>query len=185
MARKPWAGEEHISGVESQADNNGLRVQAASAGGGTWSVGDAVSEVRSNRRLAEKILAERGITDPTKTQINSQMRNIQRWLNNENGVEGKQAHKPSKDAQSVINKIGRRAAHSNESARVSINGQVTVNGYKRPRSMEIGLNPDAAERFFDAIDSGDMESAWGELAGAYGVRELHAIDASIDIEWES
>lgn len=185
MARKPWTGEEQVSEsfIARHADNNGLRAQAASAGGGNWTVGDVVSELHGgNRALAEKMLAERGITNPTKTQINSQMRNIQRWQKGERGESG-QVHKPSKGAQDALNKIGRRAAHGNESARVSINGQASVNGYKRHRSIELELTPDEAAEFFDAIDSGDMAGAWDMLADAYHVGELHAYDAEIGIDW--
>lgn len=188
MARKPWAGEEQITPAyaATHADDNGLRAQAATAGGGNWTVDDVLNELghgHENRRLAEKFLAAKGNNAPTERQIRSQMRNIQRWLNAERGETGKQAHKPSKGAQAMLNKIGRSSAHSGESARVSINGQASVNGYKRHRSIEINLDADTAERFFDAIDSGDTSGAWDMLADNYHVGELHAYDAEIGIDW--
>jgi hypothetical protein len=185
VARKPWAGEEAVTSFAS-ADNTGLRAEAARASGGTWTVSDVAGEMghgHENRRLAEKLLAEKGITSPTDRQVSSQMRNIQRWLNAERGETGKQAHKPSKGTQATLNKLGRRAAHGNDSARVNINGGASVNGYRRKRDIEVTLDPDASERFFDALDSGDTEGAWAELASGYHVGELHAYDAQIDISY--
>ena len=182
MARKPWAGEEQVSSYAG-TDNSGLQAQATLTGGGNWSVSDAVAELGSNRRLAEKMLAEKGITEPTSRQISSQMRNIQRWLVAERGETGKQAHKPAKGTQAAINKAGRQAAHGNDSARINIKGSASVNGYKRNRDIEVTLSPDEAEAFFEAIESGNMEDAWGMLASGYDVSELHAYDADIGVNW--
>lgn len=185
MARKPWDKESAITSADI-ADNIGLRAEAARASGGTWQVSDVVAEMgtgHENRRLAEKLLAEKGIDNPTSRQINSQMRNIQRWLNAERGETGKQAHKPSKGVQATLNKLGRRAAHGSDSARINIKGEASVNGYRRKRDIEVTLDPDASERFFDALDSGDTEGAWAELASGYHVGEMHAYDAEIDISY--
>lgn len=186
MARKPWTGEDAITASD-LADNTGLRSEATRVSGGKWTISDVLGEMgtgHENRRLAEKMLAEKGVTSPTERQISSQMRNIQRWHNAERGETGKQAHKPSKGAQSMLNAIGRKAAHGNQGARVSLDGAISVNGYKRDsRNIEINMSPDEAERFFEAMDSGNVESAWGMLADAYNVSELHAYDASIDMNW--
>lgn len=185
MVRVPWKGEDAITASDIANDTQ-LRAEASRASGGTWTVSDVAGEMgdgHENRRLAEKLLAERGIDSPTKQQIKSQMENIRRWQKAERGETGPQTRKPSKSTQATLNKIGRRAAHGNDSARVSIKGGASVNGYRRKRDIEVTLDPDLAERFFDALDSGDTESAWGELASGYHVGELHAYDAEIDISY--
>src|SRR5260221_3841786 len=172
MARTPWAGETqmNLEDIEKEANYKALDTAVAVADG-VWLVDDVKGELggsnnrHANSFLAQKILEYKGV-EITKKSINSQMRSIQRWELYQAGVTGKQAHKPSKAIQNILNNIGRKAAHGRQSLSVEIKGDTTVNGYRRNRNMKITLSPEQAQKFmanptFDAL-----------AKAAHGVSEL-------------
>src|SRR5690348_4960857 len=94
---------------------------------GQWSVEDIIdelggSEEHAKRHVAEQLLQARGM-DINPKNISSQMRSINRWLNFEQGT-GKQARKPSKDMQRVLNRIGRNAQMARDGFTVAMSGDI-------------------------------------------------------------
>lgn len=130
-----------------------------------WTVEDVLTELGgtgkdASHRLAEKMLAARGL-EVNKTSLASQMRSINRWLAYERGETGKQVRKPSKDMQSIMNRIGRNAQLSNKGFHVAMSGDISIEGYRRSnRSAMIPMQGDTALAFlenptFDTLSAGD------------------------------
>ena len=188
MARTPWSEKNEttmdMSDIIKEANYKALDTAVVVAdGGGNWLVDDVKGELggsrnrHSNQFLAQKMLEYKG-KEVNQKNINSQMRSIQAWEAYQSGRRAKRDSAPSKANQAILNDIGRRAAHGRQSLTVSINGDTTVNGYRRNRNMKITLNPEQAQKFmanpsFDAL-----------AKAAHGVSELHAFgDAEISAEW--
>jgi hypothetical protein len=163
---RSWAGETAISGSDRP---NTKALQDASAIVYHSSIEDAVAEFGGTRGLAESLKRE-GDT----RKLSSIQRNIQRWLNYERGT-GKESSKPSKAGQANVNRAVLKERGTN-GATVSVNGTISVNGYKRVREVEIPLSEDELMSFLE-------NASWEALADAYNVNEFHAYgDVSISIE---
>ncbi len=163
---RSWAGETAVSSADRP---NTKAMQDAAAIVFHSSVSDAVDEFGGTRGLAEALMRE-GDT----RKVSSIQRNIQRWLNYEQGT-GKESSKPSKAAQTGVNRATMQE-RGGSGAAVHVSGTVSVNGYKRERDMEIPLEFDELMNFVE-------DARWEALAEAYNVDELHAYgDVSIEIE---
>lgn len=167
--------------AEAEANTDGLR--AAIENAPHWTVDDVLTEIGGDRahrtsNLARELLSLKGNDHPTSRELSSQMRSIQRWVNYEAGVTGKQASRPSKAAQGLLNRAGRNAQAARDGFTIAMSGDIEVNGYKRPdRSASVHLSGDRALSFLNNPN-------WQDLADAYGVDSLHALgDAEIDISW--
>lgn len=172
MARTPWQNgesEQTTDYIDTNADYAGLLAAVH------ISVQDAVKEAGGTRSLAIALLRDKGVDvgsldkKAATRAIQSQQRNIQRWMNYEKGITGKQAHKPSAVGQQAINRAaGENRIEEQEGLDVHIDGQVTINGYERdtPRTIDFHMNPEQAHAFV-------KNPTFEQLAAAYGVSELH------------
>lgn len=172
MARTPWQNgesEQTTEYIDTNADYAGLLAAVH------ISVQDAVEEAGGTRNLAIALLRDKGVDVSTLDKkaatraIQSQQRNIQRWINYEKGVTGKQAHKPSAAGQQAINRAaGENRIDEQEGLDVHIEGSVTINGYERDagRNIDFHMNPEQARAFV-------RNPTFEQLAAAYGVNELH------------
>lgn len=172
-------GNTHIGTDEAEALANTEALRAAVETSEKWTIDDILTEIggdsrHRNQELARQMLAAKGNDHPTKGQINSQMRNIQRWARYEAGLD--KGAKPSKAAQSLLNRIGRNAQAARDGFEITMRGDIEVNGYRRPdRTASIHLSGDRAVSFLDNPN-------WQDLAAAYGVDSLHAFgDVLIDV----
>lgn len=144
---------------------------------GHTSVTDAVAEFGGTNALAKALLSAKGNETPTKSQLNGQMRNIQRYLQYEKtGVKNKNSFAPAKAARSIINTATAKEKAKNSGITVKMKGEMSVQGYKRNRNISFTMSGDEAEAFLD-------DPSFEALAEAYGVNELIAYDDnSISIE---
>ncbi len=190
MARKPWGGESGITrdDAEAMADTAQLNQQASIAG--HWTVSDIVAELGGpgrgggTRRLAEQLLADKGIDSPTKSQLSGEMRNVNRYMQFERtGVRSSNSFAPGKEARARVNEIGTNSAvRAGKHLRIKMNGPISVQGYKRERSIDINLSGADAAEFLQNPNWDTLADAY--LPGARGGGELHAYDgASIDIDF--
>jgi hypothetical protein len=156
---------------------------AADVAPSKWKIDDVKTELRGgNRALAQAILDYQGKDSSDKKAINNMMRNLQRYENYQRtGERGKNSFAPSKAIQNIINRVGNEAVATNKNIEVTLNGDVSVNGYTRNRNVSIGLSGSQAASFLNAVSSGNFAAAWGAVASAYHVGEIHAVDASIDV----
>jgi hypothetical protein len=116
-----------------------------------WTVSDLLQEIpgrNATNILAQQILRERGV-EITKTNISSQMRSINRWMNYEAGT-GKQARKPSKEMQAILNKLGRNTQMAQDGFTVAMAGDIEVAGYRRSdRTASVHMQGAAAAKWLD------------------------------------
>lgn len=178
MARTPWVNgesEQTTEYIDTNADYAGLLASVHS------SVQDAVEEAGGSRGLAIALLRDKGVDvsqmdkKAQSRAIQSQQRNIQRWLNYEKGITGKQAHKPSVAGQAAVNRAAAESRiDANEGLDVHIDGTVTINGYERDamRTFDIHMSPEQARAFV-------ANPTFEALAAAYGVAELHTYPGTI------
>lgn len=142
-----------------------------------WTVTDAAKEFGGNRGLALAMLHAKGVESPSKTQINGQMRNIQRYEQFEStGVKNKNSFAPSGAARELVNRAATAMA-AKDGLNFQINGEQSINGYMRNRSTQINLNASQAKEFLE-------NPSFDVLAAAYGVAEFSAMNnASIEISF--
>ena len=189
MARKPWGGEEHITSQEAEALADTGQLVAAAQIGGHWTITDIVGlfggpgRGGGTRRLAEMLLEEKGIDDPSKTQLSNEMRNVNRYMQYEKtGVRNSNSFAPGADARKLVNAIGtQRAIEQGKGVHIHLNGPISVQGYKRDRTIDIYLYGDEAAGWLENPD-------WQTLADAYipgdGEAELHGYDGvDIDVDF--
>jgi|SRR5580765_1300683 len=186
MSRKSraWESRHEEQADISTANNKGLRDAARIFGHS--SVNDIVADMggkNANRELA-KLMLEYKDKEITEKSIKSEMRNIQRYQKRERG-EGGQVTKPSKKVQAILDKIARdQKLKGDKKVKAKIKGPASVEGYKRDeRMIDFWLDAENARELFDTLAEDDYDAAWGMMAEAYGVGELHAYDgASIEFE---
>lgn len=165
--------------AESMANTEALRASIENAP--HWTLDDVLTEIggsqeHRNQELARQLLAFKGNDHPTRKQIDGQMRSIQRWIRYEGGLD--KGAKPSKASQNMLNRAGRNAQAARDGFTIAMNGDIEVNGYRRPdRTASIRMSGDRAISFLNNPN-------WGDLAAAYGADSLHAFgDVQIDISW--
>jgi hypothetical protein len=188
MARKPWAGEEKISREEAEATADTAQLEQQASIAGHWTVTDIVAELGGpgrgggTRRLAEQLLAAKGITSPTKAHLSGEMRNVNRYMQYERtGVRSTNSFAPARGVRQVVNQIGNAdAATRGGTLHIHLSGPISVQGYKRHREIDIFLEGETAASWLQNPD-------WDTLATEYlnnPEGELHAYEgSSIEIEW--
>lgn len=144
-----------------------------------WTVTDASKEFGGNRGLALELLRLKGNDAPTKSQINGQMRNLQRYQQYEKtGIKNKNSFAPAKAIRNMINMIaGSKAAFNGIT--VTLDGMTSVANpdYKRKRFTQIALSGAAAISFM-------QKPSYEALAEAYNVGQFGVYgDADIKVQF--
>jgi hypothetical protein len=140
-----------------------------------WAVTDAVKELGGTRKAAIAMIEERGGTVDKKS-IANQMRNLQRYIEYERtGVKGKNSFAPTREKREIINDVATQKA-ARKGLKITMSGNISVNGYKRQRNIELILDSDQAADFLS-------DPNFEVLADAYHSNELHGYD-DLDIQVE-
>lgn len=194
MAKKSRSWEvQHERAVTHREDGrdaaNIALVQAVVERGITssYDTADVVEEVGGTKRLAQ-MLVDLGYGGKGKNPVANLRRNLNRYQNYEKtGVRSKNSFPaPSalKDAMASI--MHAELARDGIDISMGAEGEdssITVNGYERDtaRAPEFHMDASQAGRFYDAVSNGDWKAAWGELASAYGVSELHGYGPGFEL----
>ena len=174
-------GNTSMSSAEAESEANTEALRAAIENAPHWTLDDVLTEIggdsrHRNSELARQLLAFKGNDHPTRKQIDNQARSIQRWARYEAGLD--KGAKPSKAAQGLLNRAGRNAQAARDGFTIAMNGDIEVNGYRRPdRSATVQLSGERATSFLNNPN-------WQDLASAYGVDSLHAFGSvDISVSW--
>jgi hypothetical protein len=163
-----------IEQLRATANVDALRQAVAVA---QWTVGDTVAQLGGTRNTATALLRDRGVATPTKSEIVSQQRSINRWLNFERGS-GKQARRPSADNRAALNRVGRNQKLAKDGFSIKMNGEIAVQGYKRNRTAAVDLIGDQALAFLNDPNYGVLGEAYlGDADSLYGFGD----DLSVDL----
>lgn len=113
-----------------------------------------------NKQLAIELLRAKGNDSPTSRQISSQMKSVQRWRAQEEG-KSSQSRNLSKASRDLLNQVGRNRQLAKDGFSVKLNGELAINGYKRPRKAAVDLdNEDLAQAFLDNPNFQDLGRAY-------------------------
>lgn len=172
MARTYDQRRSEIMSAEQMRSEQNIGALRQAVANTQWTVHDTVAEVGGTRATAIALLQDRGISSPSKTEIASQMRSINRWLNYENGT-GKQSRKPSAEARRALNHVGRDRKAAQDGMIINVAGDLAVQGYKRNRNATIELDPDDIMDFLDDPSWEALGEAYvGDEDGLYGFGDL-------------
>lgn len=171
-----------MSVEDMKAQQNVEALQRAVADIPRWSVRETANYLGSlkhaNRDLAIALLREKFKSDPTPRQISSEMRSVQRWINYEHGVVGKQSRKPSADARARLARVGRNQELAKKGFSIKLDGDIAINGYRRnPRTASVDLEGDLARSFLEQPNYGDLGKAYlGNEDSLYGFGDDLKVD---------
>jgi hypothetical protein len=144
----------------------GRAMREYSASLGPIRVSDLLMEFGSKRGLAEALASETG------TKVDSQMKNISRWLNYEAGQRGSQARDPNR-SRATLNRLRSQmtARRPPRSMSITITGWIGYDDKYYFRTIHITLpgNGAAVSNFLENMQKGDTHQAYQDVFQAYKV----------------